>query len=43
MEELKIMKELCPECGSTKISRHVGEIACMKCGFVIDDKIIVIS
>jgi len=35
------MKIVCPECGSEKISRSMREISCKKCGFVIDENIIV--
>jgi ribosomal protein L37AE/L43A len=36
-----IMKPKCPECGSLKINRGLGEIVCKKCGFVLEDNIIV--
>jgi len=35
------MKLVCPECGSEKIIREIGEISCGKCGFVIVDNIII--
>jgi len=31
------MPKICPECGSSKISRQLSEIFCSKCGFVLDD------
>jgi len=31
------MSNLCPECGSSKISRQLSERFCSKCGFVLDD------
>ena len=31
------MANLCPECGSKKISRQLSEQFCSKCGFVLDD------
>jgi len=34
------MKITCPECGSEKINRKMGEVSCRKCGFVIDDNIV---
>jgi transcription initiation factor TFIIIB Brf1 subunit/transcription initiation factor TFIIB len=35
------MKMICPECGSEKIARTLGEVTCKKCGLVIDENIIV--
>ena len=32
-----IMKIKCPECGSLKIARKMGEVSCRKCGYVIDE------
>jgi predicted RNA-binding Zn-ribbon protein involved in translation (DUF1610 family) len=34
------VKNVCPECGSKKIARTIGEVSCRKCGFVIDDCVI---
>jgi transcription initiation factor TFIIIB Brf1 subunit/transcription initiation factor TFIIB len=34
------MKVICPECGSEKIIRKLGEVSCRKCGFVIDENIV---
>lgn len=31
----------CPECGSQKIKMKIGENVCKKCGFVIEDGIVV--
>ena len=36
-----IMEPKCPECGSMKIRKNIGEIVCRKCGFVIEDGIVV--
>jgi|WetSurMetagenome_2_1015567.scaffolds.fasta_scaffold1419293_2 transcription initiation factor TFIIIB Brf1 subunit/transcription initiation factor TFIIB len=38
---MKILKSKCPECGSLKISRNIGENVCKKCGFVLDENIVV--
>jgi transcription initiation factor TFIIIB Brf1 subunit/transcription initiation factor TFIIB len=35
------MKMKCPECGSTKIANGMGEVVCKKCGFVIEESIVV--
>jgi transcription initiation factor TFIIIB Brf1 subunit/transcription initiation factor TFIIB len=35
------MRIVCPECGSEKINRELGEVSCRKCGFVIVENIIV--
>lgn len=35
------MKMVCPECGSEKIVTSIGEIACGKCGLVLDESIVV--
>jgi transcription initiation factor TFIIIB Brf1 subunit/transcription initiation factor TFIIB len=29
----------CPECGSGKIARHMREVSCAECGFVLDDNL----
>ena len=34
-----MMKLMCPECGSDKIARHIGEVSCRKCGLIIDENI----
>jgi ribosomal protein S27E len=34
------MRIICPECGSEKIARKLGEVSCRKCGFVIDENIV---
>jgi len=36
-----IMKIKCPECGSAKIANGMGEVVCRKCGFVIEENIVV--
>jgi transcription initiation factor TFIIIB Brf1 subunit/transcription initiation factor TFIIB len=33
------MEPKCPECGSVKFSRDLGEVFCRGCGFVIDEKL----
>ncbi|MFH1473664.1 MAG: TFIIB-type zinc ribbon-containing protein [Candidatus Aenigmatarchaeota archaeon] len=33
------MKCLCPECGSIKFARAMGEVSCRKCGLIIDENI----
>jgi transcription initiation factor TFIIIB Brf1 subunit/transcription initiation factor TFIIB len=33
------MKLLCPECGSSKFVRSMGEVSCRKCGLIIDENI----
>jgi len=35
------MKIRCPECGSTKIAKSLGEVTCRKCGLVLDENIVV--
>jgi len=35
------MKIVCPECGSEKIAKTMGEVSCRKCGFVIDENMVV--
>lgn len=35
------MKMKCPECGSTKISTGMNEVVCRKCGFVIEEGMVV--
>jgi len=35
------MKLRCPECGSGKIAKSLGEVACRKCGLVIEENILV--
>jgi ribosomal protein S27E len=35
------MRIKCPECGSNKIANGMGEVVCRKCGFVIEDSIVV--
>jgi len=34
------MKLRCPECGSAKIAKSMGEVSCRKCGLVLDENII---
>jgi transcription initiation factor TFIIIB Brf1 subunit/transcription initiation factor TFIIB len=34
------MRIVCPECGSDRIARALGEVSCKKCGFVIDENIL---
>jgi len=34
------MRTLCPECGSERIARTLREVSCRKCGFVIDENIL---
>lgn len=36
---MKDMRMLCPECGSDKIARHVGEVSCRKCGLIIEENV----
>lgn len=36
---MKEMKMMCPECGSDKFARHIGEVSCRKCGLIIDENI----
>ena len=36
-----IMKIKCPECGSLRIANSMGEVVCRKCGFVIEENILV--
>lgn len=31
------MQIKCPECGSVKVARKLGEVSCRKCGYVIDE------
>jgi transcription initiation factor TFIIIB Brf1 subunit/transcription initiation factor TFIIB len=34
------MREMrCPECGSMKFVRGIGEVSCRKCGLIIDENI----
>jgi transcription initiation factor TFIIIB Brf1 subunit/transcription initiation factor TFIIB len=35
-----IMRIMCPECGSKKIQRKIGEVSCTKCGLVIDENMV---
>jgi len=35
------MKLRCPECGSVKIAKSLGEVACRKCGLVIEENVLV--
>jgi len=35
------MKLRCPECGSTKIAKSMGEVVCRKCGLVIEENMVV--
>jgi|WetSurMetagenome_2_1015567.scaffolds.fasta_scaffold1066381_2 uncharacterized Zn finger protein (UPF0148 family) len=35
-----LAKNICPDCGSPKIVRKIGEVSCKKCGLVIDDNIV---
>jgi len=34
------MRIVCPECGSNKIARRIGEVSCRKCGLIIDEDIL---
>ncbi|MBR9682172.1 MAG: hypothetical protein GOV02_00685 [Candidatus Aenigmarchaeota archaeon] len=34
------MRPKCPECGSEKVNRGFEEVACGKCGLVIEDNFI---
>jgi hypothetical protein len=36
-----VMDAKCPECGSMKIRLKLGENVCKKCGFVLEDNIVV--
>ena len=36
---MKDMRMLCPECGSDKLARCIGEVSCRKCGLIIDENI----
>jgi predicted Zn-ribbon and HTH transcriptional regulator len=38
---MKQLKPHCPECGSLQIKNGMGEVTCRKCGFVIEDGIVV--
>jgi transcription initiation factor TFIIIB Brf1 subunit/transcription initiation factor TFIIB len=34
------MRIVCPECGSEKIIGRLGEVSCGKCGFVLEENIL---
>ena len=36
---MKEMRMMCPECGSDKLVRCIGEVSCRKCGLIIDENI----
>ena len=36
---MKDMRMICPECGSSKMARCIGEVSCRKCGLIIDENI----
>jgi ribosomal protein L37AE/L43A len=36
---MKEMRMMCPECGSDRIARNIGEVCCRKCGLIIDENI----
>lgn len=35
------MRNICPECGSPKISRQLRETMCKDCGFILSDEIFI--
>ena len=33
------MRIMCPECGSDRLTRCIGEVSCRKCGLIIDENV----